>query len=96
MNNESNQENFTIKTAEQGDIVRQNIHDIEVAVETDNAEMMYVADMNKSLIKKNCDHLADQGLVNQVNIDDTLVACQVTYSGLLFLDSLTRTPETID
>jgi predicted transcriptional regulator len=104
MNTEFNSEILAAKTTGQEDIRGQKNHDIGAAADklrygetdTDRTEIMYIADVNKSQIKKNLNHLAEQGLINQVNIDGTMIACQVTCSGLEFLDSLTHMPETVD
>jgi predicted transcriptional regulator len=48
-------------------------------------EIMYTANMSYSQIQKYLKYLVDQGFINKVNVDDTMVAYQVTDSGLKLL-----------
>jgi predicted transcriptional regulator len=51
-------------------------------------EIMYSANMSYSQIQKYLDYLVRQGFVNKVNMDNTLVAYQVTDSGLKLLKAI--------
>ncbi len=56
-------------------------------------EIMYTANMSYSQIQKYLDYLVNHGFINKVNMDNTLVAYQVTDSGLKLLrviDTLMR------
>jgi predicted transcriptional regulator len=60
-------------------------------------EIMYSANMSYSQIQKYLDYLVNQGFVNKVNMDNTMVAYQVTDNGLKLLraiDSLMAMLET--
>jgi predicted transcriptional regulator len=51
-------------------------------------EIMYTANMSYSQIQKYLEYLVSQGFVNKVNMDNTMVAYQVTESGLKLLKAI--------
>jgi predicted transcriptional regulator len=51
-------------------------------------EIMYSANMSYHQIQKYLDYLVNQGFVNKVDMDNTLVAYQVTDSGLKLLKAI--------
>jgi predicted transcriptional regulator len=51
-------------------------------------EIMYSANMSYSQIQKYLDYLVNQGFINKVNMDNTLVAYQVTDTGLKLLKAI--------
>ena len=51
-------------------------------------EIMYSANMSYHQIQKYLDYLVNQGFVNKVNMDKTLIAYQVTDSGLKLLKAI--------
>ena len=51
-------------------------------------EIMYSANMSYHKIQKYLDYLMNQGFVNKVNLDNSLVAYQVTDSGLKLLKAI--------
>ena len=51
-------------------------------------EIMYSANMSYSQIQKYLDYLVNQGFINKVNMDNTVVAYQVTDSGLKLLKAI--------
>jgi len=51
-------------------------------------EIMYSANMSYSQIQKYLDYLVNQGFINKVNMDNTMVAYQVTDSGLKLLRAI--------
>ena len=51
-------------------------------------EIMYTANMSYSQIQKYLDYLVNQGFVNKVNMDNTMIAYQVTDSGLKLLKAI--------
>lgn len=51
-------------------------------------EIMYTANMSYSQIQKYLDYLVNQGFVNKVNMDKTMIAYQVTDSGLKLLKAI--------
>lgn len=51
-------------------------------------EIMYSANMSYSQIQKYLDYLVNQGFINRVNMDNTVVAYQVTVSGLKLLKAI--------
>lgn len=56
-------------------------------------EIMYSANMSYSQIQKYLEYLVNQGFINRVEMDNTMVAYQVTDSGLKLLrviDNLMR------
>ena len=48
-------------------------------------EIMYSANMSYSQIQKYLEYLVNQGFINKVNMDNTMVAYQVTETGLRLL-----------
>jgi len=48
-------------------------------------EIMYTANMSYSQIQKYLDYLVSQGFIHKVNMDNTMVAYQVTDTGLKLL-----------
>jgi predicted transcriptional regulator len=51
-------------------------------------EIMYTANMSYSQIQKYLDYLINQGFINKVNMDNTMVAYQVTDSGFKLLKAI--------
>jgi predicted transcriptional regulator len=51
-------------------------------------EIMYTANMSYSQIQKYLQYLVNQGFIAKVNIDNTMVAYQVTESGLKLLKTI--------
>ena len=51
-------------------------------------EIMYSANMSYSQIQRYLDYLVNQGFINKVNLDNTMVAYQVTDSGLKLLKAI--------
>lgn len=51
-------------------------------------EIMYSANMSYHQIQKYLDYLVNQGFINKINMDNTLVAYQVTDSGLKLLKAI--------
>ena len=51
-------------------------------------EIMYSANMSYSQIQKYLDYLVNQGFINKVNMDNTMVAYQVTDSGFQLLKAI--------
>jgi predicted transcriptional regulator len=51
-------------------------------------EIMYSANMSYHQIQKYLDYLVNQGFINKVNLGNTLVAYQVTESGLKLLKAI--------
>ena len=51
-------------------------------------EIMYSANLSYSQIQKYLDYLVNQGFINKVEMDNTMVAYQVTDSGLKLLKAI--------
>jgi predicted transcriptional regulator len=51
-------------------------------------EIMYSANMSYSQIQKYLEYLVNQGFVNKVNMDNTMIAYQVTGTGLKLLKAI--------
>jgi len=51
-------------------------------------EIMYSANLSYSQIQKYLDYLVNQGFINKVDMDNTMVAYQVTDSGLKLLKAI--------
>jgi len=51
-------------------------------------EIMYNANMSYSQIQRYLDYLVNQGFIDRVNMDNTMVAYQVTESGLQLLKAI--------
>ena len=51
-------------------------------------EIMYTANMSYSQIQKYLDYLVSQGFINKVSLDKTIVAYQVTDSGMKLLKAI--------
>jgi predicted transcriptional regulator len=51
-------------------------------------EIMYTANMSYNQIQKYLDYLVNQGFINKVNMDNTMVAYQVTDSGFKLLKAI--------
>jgi predicted transcriptional regulator len=51
-------------------------------------EIMYTANMSYSQIQKYLQYLVTQGFITKVNIDNTLIAYQVTQTGLKLLKAI--------
>ena len=59
-------------------------------------EIMYTANMSYSQIQKYLDYLVNQGFINKVNMDNTMVAYQVTDSGLKLLKAIDTLMEMLE
>ena len=59
-------------------------------------EIMYTANMSYSQIQKYLDYLVNQGFINKVNIDNTMIAYQVTESGLKLLKTIDMLMEMLE
>jgi predicted transcriptional regulator len=51
-------------------------------------EIMYSANMSYSQIQKYLEYLVNQGFINKVSLDNTMVAYQVTETGLKLLKAI--------
>ena len=51
-------------------------------------EIMYTANMSYSQIQKYLEYLVNQGFITKANIDNTMVAYQVTETGLKLLKAI--------
>ena len=52
-------------------------------------EIMYTANMSYHQIQKYLEYLVNQGFINKINIDNTMIAYQVTEPGFKLLNSFT-------
>ncbi len=59
-------------------------------------EIMYTANMSYSQIQKYLSYLVNQGFVNKINMDNTMVAYQVTESGLKLLKAIETLMEMLE
>jgi len=59
-------------------------------------EIMYTANMSYSQIQKYLDYLVNQGFINKVNMDNTMVAYKVTDSGLKLLKAIDTLMEMLE
>jgi predicted transcriptional regulator len=59
-------------------------------------EIMYTANMSYSQIQKYLDYLVNQGFIHKVNMDNTLVAYQVTENGLKLLKAIDTLMEMLE
>jgi len=59
-------------------------------------EVMYTADMSYHQIQKYLEYLINQGFINKVNLDNTVIAYQVTESGLKLLKAIDTLLEIIE
>ena len=59
-------------------------------------EVVYTADMSYHQIQKYLEYLINQGFINKVNLDNTMIACQVTESGLKLLKAIDTLLEMIE
>lgn len=59
-------------------------------------EIMYTANMSYSQIQKYLDYLVNQGFINKVNMDNTMIAYQVTDSGLQLLKTIDTLMEMLE
>jgi len=59
-------------------------------------EIMYTANMSYSQIQKYLNYLVNQGFVNKVNMDNTMIAYQVTESGLKLLGAIETLMEMLE
>ena len=55
---------------------------------TGKTETMYTADMSYRQIQRYLEYLINQGFINEVNLDGTMIAYQVTESGLKLLKAI--------
>ena len=51
-------------------------------------EIMYSANMSYSQIQKYLEYLVNQGFINKVNMDNTMIAYQVTDTGMKLLRAI--------
>ncbi|OGO00943.1 MAG: hypothetical protein A2Y58_02235 [Chloroflexi bacterium RBG_13_51_52] len=51
-------------------------------------EIMYTANMSYNQIQKYLEYLVNQGFITKINIDSTMIAYQVTESGLKLLKAI--------
>jgi len=51
-------------------------------------EIMYSANMSYIQLQKYLDYLVNQGFINKVNLDNTLVAYQITDTGMKLLKAI--------
>jgi predicted transcriptional regulator len=51
-------------------------------------EIMYTANMSYSQIQKYLEYLVNQGFIHKVDLDNTMIAYQVTESGLNLLQAI--------
>ncbi len=51
-------------------------------------EIMYTANMSYSQIQKYLEYLVNQGFINKVDLDNTMIAYQVTDNGLKLLKAI--------
>jgi predicted transcriptional regulator len=51
-------------------------------------EIMYTANMSYSQIQKYLDYLVNQGFINKISLDNTMVAYQVTDTGFKLLKAI--------
>ena len=58
-------------------------------------EIMYTANMSYHQIQKYLEYLINQGFINKVNLDNTMIAYQVTESGLKLLKAINTLLEMI-
>ena len=59
-------------------------------------EIMYSANMSYSQIQRYLDYLVNQGFVNKVDMDNTMVAYQVTESGFKLLKAIDTLMELLE
>jgi predicted transcriptional regulator len=59
-------------------------------------EIVYTADMSYHQIQKYLEYLLNQGFINKVNLDNTMVAYQVTETGLKLLKAIDTLLEMIE
>ena len=59
-------------------------------------EIMYTANMSYNQIQKYLDYLVNQGFINKVNIDNTMIAYQVTESGFKLLKTIDMLMEMLE
>jgi predicted transcriptional regulator len=59
-------------------------------------EIMYSANMSYSQIQRYLDYLVNQGFVNKVDMDNTMVAYQVTDSGFKLLKAIDTLMELLE
>ena len=59
-------------------------------------EIMYSANMSYYQIQRYLEYLVNQGFINKVNIDDTMIAYQVTESGLKLLKTIDTLVEMLE
>ena len=59
-------------------------------------EIMYTANMSYNQIQKYLEYLVNQGFIKKVNIDETMIAYQVTESGLKLLKTIDTLMEMLE
>jgi predicted transcriptional regulator len=59
-------------------------------------EIMYSANMSYHQIQRYLEYLINQGFINKVNLDDTMIAYQVTESGLKLLKTIDTLVEMLE
>jgi len=96
---------LTSGTADQRKIVAgKQRSDIEIVADmlrvgekgADKMEVAYTADMSYNQIQKYLEYLINQGFINKVNLDNTMIAYQVTESGLKLLKAIDTLLEIIE
>ena len=63
---------------------------------TGKTETVYTADMSYHQIQKHLEYLINQGFINKVNLNNTMIAYQVTESGLKLLKAIDTLLEMIE
>jgi predicted transcriptional regulator len=104
MNVGLNGKNITSSAAGQRALVGQRRSNIEIIADmlrvgengAGKTEIMYSANMSYSQIQKYLDYLVNQGFVNKVSIDNTMVAYQVTESGFKLLKTIDNLMEMLE
>ena len=59
-------------------------------------EIMYTANMSYNQIQRYLEYLVNHGFINKINIDDTMIAYQVTESGLKLLKTIDSLVEMLE
>ncbi|OGO18448.1 MAG: hypothetical protein A2Z15_02790 [Chloroflexi bacterium RBG_16_50_11] len=96
MNLELNGKLLTGSAAKQKAAVGQRRSNIEIIADmlrvgengAGKTEIMYTANMSYNQIQKYLSYLVNQGFINKINIDDNVIAYQVTDSGLKLLKTI--------
>jgi predicted transcriptional regulator len=59
-------------------------------------EIMYTANMSYHQMQKYLNYLVNQGFINKINIDDSMIAYQVTENGLKLLKTIDTLMEMLE